>query len=147
MIFFDTNDLKDSEIYLSLTKICEAIPEKKWVPFYYFDICLLNGIKVGECNLKVDNSELTKFCGNIGYSVIEKFRGNYYSAKAAKLLLKLAKKHNLNYVSITCSPNNTASNKIYKSLNAEFIKTVDVLKNHEIFNQYKKLNIYKIKIL
>lgn len=147
MIFLDTNDLKTNELYLSLTKTDESNPERKWVPAYYFDICLNDGTKVGECNLKIDNSELTKYCGNIGYSIIEKYRGKHYSALASKLLLKLAKKHNLSYVLITCLPDNIASNKICKYLNAEFIEKVNVPKEHEMYVNHKELNIYKIEIL
>ena len=146
MQFLDTSDLKNNEIYLFLTKTCEAIPERKYVPVYYFDICLTDGIKVGTCNLKLDNSELTKYCGNIGYVVDEKYRGNKYSLKASKLLLKLAKKHDLKYVTITCSPENIASNKICKLLGAEFIENVEVPKTHEMYSEYKKLNIYRIKL-
>lgn len=146
MFFFDTNDLKNDEIYLSLLKTCDAISERNWVPVYYFDICLTNGTKVGTCNIKIDNSELTRYCGNIGYVVDEKFRGRKYSLKASKLLLKLAEKHNLDYVSITCSPDNCASNRICQLLGAKFIETVDVPKNHEMHLEYKKLNIYRIDL-
>lgn len=146
MDFFDTKDLKNDEIFLSLIKTVEAIPERKYAPVYYFNICLNDGRKVGECNLKVDNSDFTKYCGNIGYVVDKKYRGNHYSLKAAKLLLKLAKKHNLEYVSITCSPDNIASNKICQALGAEFIETVEVPEYHEMREEYTKLNIYKIFI-
>ena len=146
MIFYDTNDLKTSEIYLSLIKTHEADIERKWVPSYQFDICLLDGTKIGFCNLRIDNTELTKYCGNIGYGVDEKHRGKKYSARASKLLLKLAKKHDLKYVLITCAPNNIASNKICQSLNAEFIEIVDVPQAHEMSQEYDRLNIYKIEL-
>ena len=145
MLFYDTNDLKDNEIYLSLTKTAEAIPEKKWVPSYFFDICLSDGTKVGFCNFRIDNSELTKYCGNIGYGIDEKYRGNKYSARASKLLLQLAKKHNLNYVLINCEPDNIASNKICLCLNAEYIETVDIPKTHEMYQEgIRQMNVYKI---
>lgn len=47
MNFFDTSDLNDNEIYLSLIKTGEGIPKKGWVPGYSFDICLLDGTKIG----------------------------------------------------------------------------------------------------
>ena len=144
-MFFDTSDLKDSEIYLSLIGTYEANPERKWVPYYSFNICLFDNTIVGQCNLKIDNSELTKYCGNIGYGIDEKYRGHHYSAKATKLLFKLAQKHNMKYVLINCRPTNHASNKICQLLNAEFIKTVDIPKNHEMYLQgERQMNIYKI---
>jgi len=146
MIFFDTTNLKNDKIYLSLIKTDEAVPEKKRVPDYQFDICLSDGTKIGYCNLRIDNSELTKFCGNIGYGINENYRGHKYSALAVELLIKLAKKHGLKYVLITCSPDNTASNKICEFLNAEFVETVDVPPIHEMYPEHKKLNIYRIKL-
>jgi len=145
-MFYTDLKLNDNEISLLLTETADALPEKKWVPCYKFDICLSDGTKAGSCNLKIDNSELTKYCGNIGYEIDEKYRGHHYSAKAAQLLLPLAKKHNLKYVLITCSPENTASNKICAYLKAEFIETADVPKDHEMYPRRKQLNIYRINL-
>jgi len=91
MIFLNTGDLRNDEIYLSLVKTSEAIPKRKWVPCYYFEIYLANNTKIGKCNLKIDNSDLTKYCGNIGYEIYEKYRGRRYPPKASNLLLQLAK--------------------------------------------------------
>lgn len=147
MIFFDTNDLKDNEIYLYLTGTSKEIPKKKWVPSYSFDICLLDGTKIGFCNFRVDNSELTKYCGNIGYGIDENYRGYHYSLKASKLLLKLGKKHDLNYILINCEPNNVASNKICRLLGAKFIKTLDIPETHEMYLEGKRqMNVYKVEI-
>lgn len=118
-IFYETTNLKDDEIFLSLVGTFDADKKRKWVPYYQFKICLLNGTYIGECNLKIDNTILTKYCGNIGYSIYEKYRGNHYSLKASKLLLQLAKKHKLKYVLINCEPTNKASNRICQLLNTE----------------------------
>lgn len=143
--FYETTNLKDNKIFLSLVGTFEADTMRKWVPFYQFKICLLDGTPVGECNLKIDNTILTKYCGNIGYNIYEQYRGNHYSLKASKLLLQLAIKHKLKYVLINCEPTNKASNRICKLLNAEFIKTVNIPKTHEMYEQgTQEINIYKI---
>lgn len=147
MYFFDTHDLFNSEIRLSLIETCDAVPEKKWVACYKFNVCLLNNEVVGHSNIKIDNSKLTEYCGDIGYDIDEKYRGNKYSAKAAKLLLKLARKHFLKYVLITCSPDNIASNKICQTLGADLIDTKEVPQDHEMYQEYKKLNVYRIDLL
>ena len=49
--------------------------------------------------------------GNIGYGINAEHRGNNYAGKACKLLFKLAKKHSLDYLYITCDPTNIASAK------------------------------------
>lgn len=146
-MFYKDLKLNDNEIYLSLTGTYEAIPEKEWVPAYSFDICLSNGTRVGFCNFRVDNSELTKYCGNIGYGIDEKYRGNKYSLKASKLLFQLARKHNLKYVLINCNPDNIPSNRICKLLNADFIETVNIPPTHEMYQEGKRqINIYKIEL-
>ena len=90
-MFYDTQDLKDNDIYLRLNKTCEEQPEKKWLPAYYFDICLLDGEKVGHCDLRIGHNQKTYIGGNIGYGIDEAFRGNHYAAKACKLLFRQAK--------------------------------------------------------
>ena len=145
MQFFNTNDLKDDEIFLGLIGTFEADIKRKWVPFYAFNICLLEGTRVGVCNLKIDNSELTKYCGNIGYEIDEEFRGNKYSLKASKLLLNLAKKHNMPYVAINCEPDNPASNRICRLLGSEYTETIDIPEEHEMYKEGKRqMNIYRI---
>jgi predicted acetyltransferase len=111
-MFFDTTFLKTNEIYLKLEKTTEENSEKRLVPSYSFKICLISDdIEVGECNFRVGNTEKTFFGGNIGYEVYKQYRGNYYAGKACILLFKLAKMHNMDYLYITCNPDNYASRK------------------------------------
>ena len=58
-MFYNTDDLKDNEIYLHLRKTCDEQPEKQWLPAYYFDICLLDGTKVGACDLRIGHNANT----------------------------------------------------------------------------------------
>ena len=81
-MFYDVSDLKDSEIFLKLTCTCDAQPEKRWLPAYYFEICLLDGTRVGSCDLRIGHNEKTYFGGNIGFGVDEAYRGHRYAAKA-----------------------------------------------------------------
>jgi len=109
-MFFDINHLKTDEIFLKLEKKSEANPEKKWVDAYHFKICLVSDkTEVGDCDFRVGNTEKLYFGGNIGYNVYENFRGNHYAGKACLLLLDLAKMHNMDYLYITCNPDNHAS--------------------------------------
>lgn len=39
------------------------------------------------------------------------FRENHYAGKACLLLFQLARKHNMDYLYITCDPDNSASKK------------------------------------
>lgn len=110
-MFLDTSDLKNEEISLELERTAEGNIEKGRVPAYYFAICNNDGAKIGECDLRVGYNENTYYGGNIGYSVDEKYRGRHYAGKACLLLFELAKRHNMDYLIISCDPDNIASRK------------------------------------
>lgn len=110
-MFFDTSFLKGEEISLVLERTAAANPERGWVPAYYFAIRNKDGAKIGECDLRVGHNENTYYGGNIGYSINEEYRGHHYAGKACLLLFELAKRHNMDYLIISCDPDNFASRK------------------------------------
>lgn len=138
-MFFDTTDLKNQEIYLSLYKTASENKDKGYVPAYYFKIirCFDDTI-VGECDLRVGHNDNTKFGGNIGYEIYESFRGNNYASKACKLLFILARKHKMDEVIITCSPENIASRKTCEYSGAKLKGIIDVPSWHEMFKTGRK---------
>lgn len=95
--------------------------EKQYLPIYIFDICLLDGTIIGECNLRVGYNDLSSIVGNIGYGIHESYRGHHYASKACRLLFILAKKHQMDYVIISCEPENAASIKTIESLDGQFL--------------------------
>lgn len=111
-MFLDATDLTDGEIFLRLFRTAVANEDKGYLPAYYFSIHrLLDDQEVGWCDLRIGHNSNTYFGGNIGYEIYEPYRGNYFAGKACKLLFQLARKHGLDYLRITCSPDNTASRK------------------------------------
>lgn len=143
-MFYNTEDLKDKEIYLKLIKTCDAQPEKDWVPAYYFDICLLNDTKIGVCDLRIGHNTNTYLGGNIGYTVDEPYRGNHYALKSCKLLFTLAKKHSMDYLIITCKPDNIPSCRTCELLGGELLEVKDLPKNHDLCRQgYTNVNVYR----
>ncbi len=137
-LFYDTYDLRDHEIYLRLNRTCQADPQRKWLPAYYFDICLLGGEKIGYCDLRIGHNEKTYIGGNIGYGIDESYRGNHYAAKACKLLFNLAKKHRMEYLIITCVPENLASAKTCRAAGGEFIERVPIPEDNEMYTEGKR---------
>ena len=107
--FLDTTDLKSEEIYLTLERTAPADPARGWVPAYYFGIMNAAGERMGEIDLRIGHNDNTFYGGNIGYRIEPQFRGHRYAAKAVKLLFALASRHDLEYLIITCNPDNTAS--------------------------------------
>lgn len=146
-MFFDIEDLRTNEIFLKLTKTCEAQPERKWLPAYYFDICLLNGTVIGHCDLRIGHNEKTYIGGNIGYGIEEEYRGNHYAAKACELLFKQAKKHGMDYLIITCIPDNIASSRTCEISGGELLEITNIPKDNEMYLKGKRqVKIFKFKI-
>lgn len=144
-MFYCVDDLKDNEIFLRLVETREAIPEKHYVPAYIFDICLNNGTKIGELYLRIGHNKLVYYGGNIGYEIFKEYRGHNYAGKACKIAYKQAKKHNMDYLIITCKPENIASSKTCLYAGCEYIETLDIPKDIEMYGQgYRTVMVYKI---
>ena len=111
-MFFDTDFLQNKETRLILEKTVEADPAKNWLPAYHFAICSPDGVKMGACDLRIGHNENVYYGGNIGYRVEEPYRGRHYAGKACKLLFELARRHGMEYVIITCNPDNLHTQKI-----------------------------------
>ncbi len=138
MTFFDTDFLTDGEIRLCLARTCGENPEKQWVPAYYFDICLMDGTKVGECDLRIGHNEKLYVGGNIGYRVEEPYRGHRYAAKACALLFQLSRLHRLGYLYITCAPENAASERTCRLAGGEYVETAPVPPESEMYAEGKR---------
>ena len=131
-MFYNTDFLKSDEIQLVLEETADQDDEKGWVPAYHFAICNPEGVKVGKCDLRIGHNEKLYFGGNIGYSVDEAYRGHHYAGKACRLLFDLARKHDLEYVIITCSPNNHASRKTCEYLGGELLEIAELPQDSDI---------------
>lgn len=147
MEFLSTDDLKTEEIILKLDHTCEADPERDWAPAYYFDICLPDGPAIGRCDLRIGHSAKLYVGGNIGYGIDEPYRGHRYAAKACRLLFGLAKRHGLDYVIITCQPDNAASARTCEIAGGRFLEVVDIPEDNEMYAEGKrKVRVYRFEI-
>ena len=132
MIFINTDFLKNDEITLVLEKTVEGNDEKNWVPAYHFAICNDKGIKMGICDLRIGHNDNLYYGGNIGYRINEEYRGHHYAGKACLLLFELARKHDLNYLIITCNPDNYASRKTCEYAGGELIEIVELPEDNDM---------------
>ena len=142
-MFYGTEDLRDGEIFLRLALTCDAQPEKRWLPAYYFDICLLSGEKIGYCDLRIGHNEKTYVGGNIGYGIDEEHRGHHYAAKACKLLFRQARKHGLEHLFISCGTENFASARTCELAGGEFVEIADVPEDNELYEDLQKVRVYR----
>ena len=131
-MFINTDFLKNDEIQLLLEKAVEGDGEKGWVPAYHFAICDLKGNKMGVCDLRIGHNEKLYYGGNIGYRIEEEYRGHHYAGKACLLLFELARRHDLEYVIITCNPDNYASRKTCEYAGGKLIEIVEVPEGNDM---------------
>ena len=125
-LFFDTGFLHNDEIRLQLLKTTDEDPIRKWVPAYHFAICRSDGTQMGLCDLRIGHNDNLYYGGNIGYEIYPEYRGHHYAGKACKLLFHLAKKHELEYVIITCNPENTASARTCEYAGGELLEIAEL---------------------
>jgi len=92
-----------------------------------------NGQPVGRCTLRVGYNDLVEYAGNIGYEVEEEHRGHHYALISCRLLLRLARRHRMEEVLITCREDNFASRRTCEQLGATPAGRVDVPVNHEMY--------------
>ena len=144
MMFYNP-ELHDDEIRLILRETSEADPVKNYVPAYKYDITLPDGTVAGRISFRAGHNRLTWYGGNIGYEVDEPFRGHSYAAKACRLLYELAIMHDMDYVIITCSPDNAASDRTIRLAGGMFIEETDVPEDTEQYQRgSRRVRIYKI---
>ena len=146
-MFHDVSDLRTEELFLRLVRICDAQPEKKWLPAYYFDICLPDGQKIGYCDLRIGHNEKTHIGGNIGYGIDEAYRGHHYAAKACALLFLQARKHGMTYLTISCQPSNAASSRTCQLAGGTFVETAPIPEDNEMYAEGKRqVMIYRFEL-
>ena len=131
-MFLNTDFLSDDEIRLVLEKTVDGDSEKGWVPAYHFAICSREGIRMGSCDLSIGHNENLYYGGNIGYRVEEAYRGNHYAGKACLLLFELARKHDLQYLIITCNPDNAASRKTCEYAGGKLLEIVPLPEDNDM---------------
>lgn len=146
-MFFDTSFLKNDEIQLVLQKTVNGDPEKNWVPAYHFFICDLQGTKLGVCDFRVGYHENLYFGGHIGYRVFPEYRGNHYAGKACLLLFQLARRHHMEYLYITCNPENYPSKKTCEYAGGVLLETAVLPEGNDMRarGEFEKC-IYKITL-
>ena len=132
MEFLDTAFLESDEIKLVLESTAEEAPVRNWVPAYHFLICDKQGNDMGKCDLRIGHNEGLYYGGHIGYVIDEEYRGCHYATKACKLLFELAKKHEMDYLYITCDPDNWPSRKTCEYLKGELLEIVELPEDNDM---------------
>lgn len=119
---------QDEELTLELVERYFGDATRAFVPAYVFAMKNVNtGEEMGRISLRVgDTPHLRMYAGHIGYAVDWPFRGNHYAERSCRLLLPLARAHQMRELWITCNPDNQASRRTLERLGAELVEIVDV---------------------
>jgi len=141
--FVEIPDLTDGEIELFCIARKPAIPKKKWVPAYVFEI-RRNGSRVGEVNLRIGYTDGLYYGGQIGYSVDEPHRGHGYAQKACRLLAPVIRAHGMKKALITNNVTNIASKRTCEKLGAKFIRVARLPEWHDLYKEGQRfINIFE----
>lgn len=99
--------------FLDACKTLETCPKDLVPSVVYLYVDLDSHELIGIVNIRLDlNDYLLNFGGNIGYTIVPKYRKQGHGTNMLKLTLPLAKQHGLDRVLVTCVDFNTASEKI-----------------------------------
>lgn len=136
-----SNIIDGTNLYLKLVfELNRVDRNEKYYQIYHKD----TNEHIGNCGIRLDESEENYYLGNIEYEIFEKYRGNNYSKEACLLLSQVAYSHDLKSLVITANIKNKCSIKIIESLGASFLKVEKVPKNCRLYKQGdRKINVYK----
>lgn len=148
MQFFTDMELYDNDIVLKLIETNNADDAAGYLPDYLFDICVLPDNQIaGQINLRIGHNENSFYGGNIGYNIHEQCRGNHYAAKACKLLYPLARKHGMEHLIITCSPDNAASIRTCELVGAALVGLLTLPEHNEQYaDSRQQMMQYRVKL-
>eukprot|EP00698_Gefionella_okellyi_P017132 TRINITY_DN4967_c0_g2_i1.p1 TRINITY_DN4967_c0_g2~~TRINITY_DN4967_c0_g2_i1.p1 ORF type:complete len:150 (-),score=16.87 TRINITY_DN4967_c0_g2_i1:165-578(-) len=103
-----------------------ADEQRGWVRAAHFDV-LENEVTIGHVDLRLGDTEhLRLYGGHIGYNIQEPWRGCGIAAWAVRQILPVAKSQGLMELWITCNPDNVASRRTAEKSGFEFIETVSL---------------------
>ena len=133
--FLDPGELVDGDLQLLLREAKPADPARGFVPAYIFDMVLARtNTRIGSLSLRIGNTErVVLYAGHLGYGVEPEHRGHRYAARACGLVLPLAKRHRLDPLWITVSPDNAPSRRTCGVLGAELVEIVDLPEDSDMY--------------
>ena len=147
--FLDPGPLIDNELVLKLVEKTPADPARDVAPSYRFKMSRLDrSIEMGRIDLRVGNTHnLIMYGGHIGYRVHAEYRGHHYAARSVRLLIPLARAHNLGTLWITCNPDNWASRRSCELAGLELVEIVDLPPNIDMYYHGERQKCrYRLKL-
>lgn len=135
--FIDPGVLVDGELELKIVEKYNGNPQANFAPAYRFKMANTHdGREMGRIDLRIGNTEdLRMYAGHIGYRVREAYRGRRLAARAVRLLLPLARHHQLGTLWITCNPDNLASRRTCELAGLVFTEIVRLPPENDMYRR------------
>lgn len=134
--FYNFENLFDKEIRLAIKQTTPEDKPKGFVPAYLFSIISHeSNEEVGFIDVRIGHNKGLYYGGNIGYTVYEKHRGHNYALKACKLIKNVAIKHNMEYLYVTCNPDNIASRRTCEKLGLPLLEIVELPEDNDMYKE------------
>jgi predicted acetyltransferase len=135
--FFEPGRLVDEDLELVVAEIYSGNPVLGRVPAYKFDMKLTHGTsRVGKIELRIGNTpEIVLYSGHIGYEVFPEYRRRHYAARSIRLLLPLARQHELPTLWITCNPDNWASRRTCELAGFTLVEIIDLPEDNDMYQE------------
>ena len=136
MQFSDISLLSSEHLMLVLKRFTDAVTdapqERQKVPAYHFEICSREGERLGECSLRLGYIRRVYYGGHIGYGIDEAHRGHHYAEEACRILFRLAAAHGMEYLYISCEPDNLPSRRTCERLGGKLVETTELPENNDM---------------
>jgi len=146
--FLDPGELVDGDLRLVLLLRYEGDPSRGMVPSYEFQMRrVADDARMGGISLRVGDTEHIIYVGHIGYGVSEPYRGHHYAARATRLLIPLARRHEMKELWITTDPDNYASQRTCELVGAEYVESVTVPPYDSLYGRGDRIKLrYRLRI-
>lgn len=116
------------------------------LPFYFYDI-LINGAPVGKISIRIGANFHTYYNGNIGYEVDEPHRSHGYARAACRMILDVARYHDMGTLYLTCAESNIASYRTIEGLGAKLLEICEVPRTYFAFREnMERQRIYRLAL-
>lgn len=145
-MFLNTDFLRSDTLVLRLDHTVDADPARDWLPAYHFLICAPDGTQMGKCDLRIGHNHKTYYGGNIGYRIDEPYRGHHYAAKACRLLFELAKRHGMDRLTITCTPDNLPSRRTCEALSGRLLEITDLPADNDMRPKVTRVCVFEFTL-
>ena len=134
-VFHAPGLLADGDLQLVLRECSLNQTPGNLGPVYRFDM-MLAGVseRIGDISLRITTDErIIWHAGHIEFGVEPLYRGHRYAARACTLLKPLARKHGLDDLWLTVTPDNVASRRTCEVLGAEMVEIVDLPEDCDLY--------------